>query len=265
MVTKSISSLIGRIVSKIAHTSDPKVSVRDEEAFDNLSYEDALLDVEIRSFMRTEYGKKMPPYRVFPRVMQAIKLYKEGQTKAASVGVVSRVTQITGSLGQAIVATYKLGTRLDASRMVSGSLITALVLLAVWPGMAHSLRNGGQLGQYIDVLSGGVGSASTVDSTDIGITESPTSTSALSSPATPIPTGSTEPAASAAQQPVYMSPGRLYDDPRLILAQRTGEDPNDLESKKHSNKQPTDGDTSNNGSSQVQSEPNHNRPMFGQD
>jgi len=268
MVTELISSLIDRIVSKIAHKSDPKVSARDEEAFEDLSYEDALLDVEIRSFMRTEYGKKTPPYGVFPRVMQAIKLYKEGQAKAASLGVALRLTRIAGSVGQALVATYKLGTRLDAGRMVSGSLITALLLLAVWPGMAHSLTNGGQLEQYLDVLSSGVGSASTVEVTDAGTTEIPTSTSELSPVATPVPAASTEPAAPAApaaQQSAYISPGRIYDDPRLMLAQRTGEDPNDLESKKHSNKPAIDGGTANDGSSQLQPEPNHNRPMIGQD
>jgi hypothetical protein len=50
-----------------------------------------------------------------------------------------------------------------------------------------------------------------------------------------------------------------------MLAQRTGEDPNALEIKKHSNKQSTDGSTSNDGIGQNQPEPNHNRPMAGQD
>jgi hypothetical protein len=262
MVTKSISSLIDRIVSKIADKSDPKISAPEEYEFDDLSYEDALLDVEIRSFMRTEFGKKMPPHGVFPRVMQAIKLYREDQAKNGSLGVASRLTRIAGSLGQAIVATYKVGTRLDASRMVSGGLITALLLLAVWPGMARSLTNGGQLEQYLDVLSGGVGSASTVETTGRGTTESPTSISSLSAASTPVPAASTE---SAAQQSVYMSPGRIYDDPRLMLAQRTGENPTDLESKKHSNKPALDVGTADDGSSQLQAEPNHNRPMTGQD
>ncbi len=260
MVTKSISSLIDRIASKITPKADRKVSARADETTNDLSYEDALLDVEIRSFMRAEYGKKGPPNGVFPRVIQAIRLYREEQAKAAPEGLASSLTRIAGSLGQTIVTAYKLGARLDAGRIVSGSLITALVLLAVWPGMARSLSNGGQLGQYLDVISGGAASAPGEYSTGVGTAESPTSTSASSSVSTPVPAG---PGASTTTQSTYMTPGRLYDDPRLLLAQRTGEDPNEL--KKHSNKQATDGSTGNDGFSHYQSEPNHNRPMTGQD
>jgi hypothetical protein len=260
MVTKSISNLIDRIASKITPKTDREVSARADETTNDLSYEDALLDVEIRSFMRAEYGKKGPPNGVFPRVMQAIQLYREEQAKAAPRGLAASLTRIAGSLGQTIVTTYKLGARLDAGRIVSGSLITAIVLLAVWPGMARSLSSGGQLGQYIDVLSGGAASAPGLYSTGAETAESPTSTSASSSVPTPLPAGS---GASTTTQSNYMTPGRIYDDPRLLLAQRIGEDPNEL--KKHSNKQATDGSTGNDEFSQNQPELNHNRPISGQD
>jgi hypothetical protein len=263
MVTKAISKLIHKFAPTIVLKAGRKDSARTDEALNDLSYEDALLDVEIRSFMRTEYGKKMPPNGVFPRIIQAIRLHREEQAKTATVDLASSLARIAGSLGQALLAACKFGVRLDAGRMISGSLITGLVLLAVWPGMAHWLSNGGQLKQYIDVLSGGVSSAPIVYPADTRTIESPTSTSALSAVPTPVPVVSIGPVASIEKQRTNISPGRLYDDPRLLLAQRTGEDPNEL--KKHSSKQATDGGTGNNGSNQGQPETNHNRPTIGQD
>jgi hypothetical protein len=51
---------------------DAAPGVYDPQIDNDLSYEDAILGLEIRNFMLSEYGFAQPPYGVFQRVMRAI-------------------------------------------------------------------------------------------------------------------------------------------------------------------------------------------------
>ena len=89
------------------------------------SYEDALLDVQITSYFRAEYGKAEPPKGVFPRIIQAIRLHRERQEKLANTSAFARFTE---SLGQKLASAYRFGARADSGRVLSGGLVTALLL-----------------------------------------------------------------------------------------------------------------------------------------
>ena len=258
MTGKVLSSLIHEIALKLGHGASS-----DEEAdLNDLSYEDALLDVELRSFMRAEYGKAQPPQSAFPRIMRAIGLYRQEQSRTAEIGPANMPGRILSSLGEALVTAYRFGTRADAGRMISGGLITGLVVLTLWPGMAHSLNNGGLFGRNEDLLSRL--DFSTLEST----TGAPVVVSPSNSYAPPAATFAQPTPAhsgtSAAPQSQPESPGRLYDDPILLTAHRTGEDVSELEDRSGTTAY-NDGNTGGNKSNPGQSEPNHNRPMAGQD
>jgi len=255
MQSNLLQNSIHKFVSKITHRS----SELDQSAQEDLSYEDALLDVEIRSFMRAEYGKENPPDGVFARVMQAVKLYREEQAGGSLRTARSGLERVIRPIGQALAAAYRYGARPDSGRIISGSLITALLVLAVWPGLARSLANSGQLPMSIDVLLSGQNAAPAGSSTGTLASESATSTSAAPEISTPLPAAPSGSSASTAPQANFISPGRLYEDPRLLIAQRTGEDPNQL--KRHFNKQMTGGED---GPNYSDTDPGYNRPMAGQ-
>ena len=65
MESKQSSNLINKMACKILHKGPVDKQVIKDESSD-LSYEDALLDVQLTSFFRTEYGKQEPPSGVFP-------------------------------------------------------------------------------------------------------------------------------------------------------------------------------------------------------
>src|SRR5437763_11828221 len=124
MFTKQLPNIISRIVFKLGRGTSPHT----DGELNDLSYDDALLDVEIRSFMRAEYGKKVPPAGVFHGVVRAIRLYQQAQKRGAEAGPTSRFGELLGSLLQACVATYRVGTRPDMGRIMSGSMVAALLL-----------------------------------------------------------------------------------------------------------------------------------------
>jgi len=227
-----------------------------DDTQEDLSYDDALLDVEIRSFMRAEYGNQNPPDGMFYRVMHAIRLHRQEQARAELLASKPILERMLGRIGQALAGAYSYAARPGSGRMISGSLITALLVLAVWPGLARSLASGGQLPLSIYSLFGTSSAAPADNPSGPLVVESATSTTSSREVSTPVPSAPSAP--SAHPQAPYMSPGRLYDDPRLLLAQRTGEDPNQL--KKRPSKQANDGDAPHPGDS----EPGYNRPVTGQ-
>lgn len=78
MESKQSSNLINKVACKILHKGPvDKQAIADEP--NDLSYEDALLDVQLTSFFRSEYAKQEPPSGVFPRIIQAICLIGKGR------------------------------------------------------------------------------------------------------------------------------------------------------------------------------------------
>ncbi len=86
MESKQSSNLIKKVACKVLHKGPVDKQVIADESSD-LSYEDALLDVQLTSFFRTEYAKQEPPSGVFPRIIQAIRLNRERQERLASAGL----------------------------------------------------------------------------------------------------------------------------------------------------------------------------------
>lgn len=237
MQSKQSSNFIYKIVCKLLHKG-PAETQDSRDDLNDRSYEDALLDVQLTSFFRAEYGKKEPPTGVFPRLIQAIWLHRERQEKLANASAIARFRD---SLGQKLAAAYRLGARADSGRVLSGGLVTALLLIAMWPSMSRTLPNN-NLGTL------GLGGTTTAAQT-----AQPTSTSEDGGQAT----------SSAGQ---YISPGRIYEEPRFRLEQKTGEDlaaPDDNGSRALT--QPNQSNTGKSKADQPQVEQQYQRPAIGQE
>jgi hypothetical protein len=244
---------------KILHKGQTEKHASTDEPSDR-SYEDALLDVQLTSFFRSEYGKQEPPTGVFPRIVQAIRVHRERQEKLASVGMFARWR---GVAGEKLAAAYRFGARADSGRVLSGGLVTALLLIAALPSLSNALSSsnmGTLYGTYFQAFSQN-GSAAP--------TQYPTSGNETGSIGTVVaprqattPTNSTGDGGQAAS-PVgaYISPGRIYEERLFRTEQRTGEDLLSPEESRSSSQQ-------NTGKSNVVEEQDteqYQRPALGQD
>jgi hypothetical protein len=111
------------------------------------SYEDSLLDLQMRSLLRAEYGGKEPSADVYVRLMHAVRLYNQGQQQPRSgrAGFIDTFSPIGARLGQAMIAFYRTGSRADSGRLVSGMLVAVLLVLAMTPDLMQALNGGGPL------------------------------------------------------------------------------------------------------------------------
>ncbi len=119
----------------------------------DLSYEDALLDVQVRSFFHAEYvkpGNDEAPHDIFPQLVHSIRVYNQSQEqdRRAQTSFKGRLAQALSQLGQATGAIYRLGSRPGMRRSLSGSLVTALLVLAIAPILVQSL-NGRSIGSML--------------------------------------------------------------------------------------------------------------------
>ncbi|MEP6776250.1 MAG: hypothetical protein ABJA50_11710 [Chloroflexota bacterium] len=253
MESKQSSNLIKKVACKILHKGPVDKQVIADESSD-LSYEDALLDVQLTSFFRTEYAKQEPPSGVFPRIIQAIRLNRERQERLASAGLFTRLADM---VGQKLVAAYRFGARADSGRVLSGGLLTALLLIAAWPSLSGTLsgNNSGTIyDTYFQTISNNVG---------VPPTQSPTNMTGTSIE----PFQATPPTSTSANQPPlpaggYISPGRIYDEPLLRIEQRTGEN---LQAPDKSSPVYTQPGADKTRVAEPQDEQQYQRPALGQD
>jgi|GEM_PF-5305520 len=105
----------------------------------NQECDDPLLDLQLRSYFRAEYGSKEPSRDAYIRLMSALRLNGEGiqEHQRAWSGLKYRLDQIGAQFGYTLAALYKAGSRADISRLVSGTLVAVLLVLAMAPNMLH--------------------------------------------------------------------------------------------------------------------------------
>lgn len=103
----------------------------DPAADNDLSYEDAILGLEIRSFMQSEYGTIEPPKGVFQRIVKAIE--QNLTTQAAS----------TGKQGGYLAAFYRMASGPVSGRLVPSAVAFALLVMVLGTNGANLLGLGG--------------------------------------------------------------------------------------------------------------------------
>ncbi|MBF6612691.1 MAG: hypothetical protein IVW55_06130 [Chloroflexi bacterium] len=238
-----ISDFIIRISRKLI----PGETTADGAELNDRAYTEALLDLQLRYFLQAEYGKEEPSSDVLPQVLRAIHLYKEEEAKRSRISLKTRMERIVGQLGRGLAVRYRGMAGAGTGRILSGGLVTALLMLATWPGMMQILDNSHEVTLHRSNMVGE--SAGSVAPTS-PVVERPTSPAA------------TEPALPVAGQQI--SPGRIYVDPRLRLEQKTGEDLGvSIEPLDTSNQRSTPRDIPSEKTAQPQTEPDYIRPLTG--
>jgi hypothetical protein len=106
---------------------------RDEDAGtaaeSDLSYEDALLGLQLRHYFKAEYGIAEPPARVLPRLIAAIQAHERGQAATEA----SRPVAVLASVYRAL--------RTDtAQQLVSGGVAAAVMIAVLSSSSAQYLR-----------------------------------------------------------------------------------------------------------------------------
>jgi hypothetical protein len=253
MESKQSSNLINKMACKILHKGPVDKHVSADESSD-LSYEDALIDVQLTSFFRTEYAKQEPPSGVFPRIMQAIGLHRERQERLASA---SLFTRLADTVGQKLAAAYRFGARADSGRILSSGLVTALLLIAAWPSLSVALssnKTGTIFDTYFQAFSNNGGAQPT---------QSPQELTAVPLQATPLTVSSQTKGQSAIATGPYVSPGRLYEDSVLRTERRTGEDLEAPENNGRAANTPPSSDKTQ--VAEPRDEQQYQRPVLGQD
>lgn len=242
---------------KILHKGPVDKQVSTDESSD-LSYEDALLDVQLTSFFRTEYAKQEPPSGVFPRIILAIHLHREKQEKLANASIFTRWADL---VGQKLAAAYRFGARADSGRILSGGLVTALLLIAAWPSLSNTLsgNNAGMIfGTYFQAFSNSSSAQPTQNPADeplqAGTTVAPLQV------AQPTTASSNQSTLTVGQ---YVSPGRIYEERLLRVEQKTGE--NLLAPDKGSNPAYSQPNADKTQVAEPQGEQRYQRPALGQD
>ncbi len=247
------SNLINKVACKILHKGPADKQVIADESSD-LSYEDALLDVQLTSFFRTEYVKQEPPLGVFPRIIQAIRLNRERQERLANAGLFTRLADV---VGQKLAAAYRFGARADSGRVLSGGLVTALLLIAAWPSLSGVLSSNNAsttFGTYFQAFS---------NNGEVQPTQSLQGLTVATLQATPPTVSSETKGQSAISMGPRVSPGRLYEDSILRTEQRTGEDLGASENNSSAANTPASPDKTQ--VAEPQDQQQYQRPALGQD
>ena len=133
-------SQLSNLIQEIAYRLGRNGRVSSESKLSDVSCEEASFDAQMRSFFRAEYGKAEPPDDISVHLIQAIRLYHEKQSRRASTTLGGTLVQMVGKLTQLPGALYKAGSRPDTSRMLSGSVLAALLVMAMAPKMMQSLN-----------------------------------------------------------------------------------------------------------------------------
>ncbi len=119
-----------------------KTAEKGEAELNDLSYEDALLDAQMRAFFQVEYGTEEPPRTVLPRLARAIRVHDQGQREPQSTGTsraASSAKRLATRLAGAMLHLYGASSHAGMSRVVSGSLAAMLLIITMWPNMMQAL------------------------------------------------------------------------------------------------------------------------------
>jgi hypothetical protein len=111
------------------------------DAEPDISYEDALLDSQLRAYFRTEYEAAQPPSGVLPRLLAAIRAHERGENPASATRPVA-----------AFLSLYQALHTGAAHRIVSGA-IAAVLLIAVLSSNSTQLLRGTAVSSVDEVIS----------------------------------------------------------------------------------------------------------------
>lgn len=95
----------------------------------DVSYEDAIFDLQLRNFFRAEYGQVEPPPRAFPRLLAAIRAHERGQAVQEAPRPIA-----------AMLSVYRALRTTTAHRLVSGGIAAALMIAVISSNSASFLR-----------------------------------------------------------------------------------------------------------------------------
>lgn len=201
------ADIISSIISSITGGKGTASSQADE--YDR-TYEDALLDLQIRSFLRAEYAKQPPP-STFHKLMQVITRSTLAQKPATQQ--FTRTAILSPSFFRsAPAALYRVAARFNVGRSISGSLATLLLVAVMWPNMMHALNGRTPANPHFETLP-----ATTTIQQPPGFAPAQHPTLSTTSSAQPIEANTPAPIQN-------ISPGLIYEQPRMRLTQRLGED-----------------------------------------
>ena len=144
-----VTGITGRSVQqqpRHTHTSDTSCTSYTSHTSDSIdAEEDALLDVQIRSLLKDDYDRAGPnPYN-YDKVLQAIEAYSHRQHRLAhGNGPMSRGRYtLHARYRQAVSLLYREGLKPYGARLITGSIVAALLILAVGPQVSGVLSGYG--------------------------------------------------------------------------------------------------------------------------
>jgi hypothetical protein len=156
MQIPKLSNIIYKAIHKLARdgraTED---SVSPLVELNDLNYKDALFDAQVRSFLREEYQGAEPSASIFPQLAQAIRLHNQGhasevqspKSKVTPVRVLAGVmSRLALQLRQAMAQVYRVGSSAGTNRVLSGGLVTMLLILAMGPSLMQTLGSASVMG-----------------------------------------------------------------------------------------------------------------------
>lgn len=117
-----------------------------DKEMSDLSYEDALLDAQLRIFYGREYQDIEPPAHTFSKVLSAINANEERAVResarlyAHKRGLACGLGELVTLLRQHVANMGSASTNLDTVRIFSGNLIAALLVLAMVPTFVQALN-----------------------------------------------------------------------------------------------------------------------------
>lgn len=124
----SIEKLHRFLTEKLGRNAGADTEASSPDLYD-LSYEDALLDPQIRQYFKAEYGLAQPPSGVFPRLLAAIRAHEAGDTAPQGTRT-----------SAAFLTLYRVLRTSTVQRLVSGGIAAALVIAVLSSNSAHFLR-----------------------------------------------------------------------------------------------------------------------------
>jgi|SRR5687767_4140691 len=204
------SSRLQNLIKAIALRLDRMGQMDDEAEKSDPSEDDAWLDAQMRSFFRAEYGKAEPPRDISVHLVYAIRRYHEKHSRRAS-GVKGTLRHAFGEMRRLPGAIYRLGSRPDTSRLLSGTMVAALLVMAMGPKMMQSLSSPDSTASFATY------ERSTDEFWSAGRLEKAVNVR-LSSDLADDFLSDIKPA------PPPVSPGLEVEQPRLFLERRIGED-----------------------------------------
>jgi len=216
MVTSRHKKLASQIILRLIRRGEPASATED----DDLSYETALLNLEVRSFLHSEYDGQEPPPDSFQQLMRTIESRDEATHSGRDFATRAKqyLAQSRTSFRRSIGTFSGTMARSGVTRLVSSGLVAMLVVAVMWPRIAESLNAGAPSfsGSSVPARQ----SKFLGDPVSLAIAQAASNGSEQPTGHPPFSVGT---ASQTDTSPRSVSPGLEYDQPRVWLQQHMGE------------------------------------------